>query len=63
MYMQTIHKFLQQKKQVSIFLVYSMSAIWVFDHIENKHTLYREEDYMKRFEKKFENLEKKKMLP
>ena len=40
-----------------------MSAIWVFDHIENKHTLCREEDCMKRFEKNFENLEKKKMLP
>ena len=26
-----------------------MSIIWVFDNIENKHTLYREEDYMKKF--------------
>ena len=48
---------------MSIFLVYAVSAIWVFDHIENKHTLCREEDCMKRFEKNFENLEKKKMLP
>ena len=27
---------------------YSMSTIWVFDHIESKHTLYRWKDYMKR---------------
>ena len=26
---------------------YSMSAIWAFDSIENKHSLYREEDYVK----------------
>ena len=28
---------------------YSMSTIWVFDNIENKHTLYRGEDCMKNF--------------
>ena len=28
---------------------YSMSTIWAFDNIENKHTLYRGEDCMKRF--------------
>ena len=28
---------------------YSMSIIWVFDNIENKHTLYRGEDCMKKF--------------
>ena len=28
---------------------YSMSTIWAFDHIENKHTLYRGEDCMKKF--------------
>ena len=27
---------------------YSMSAIWAFDSIENKHSLYREEDYVKK---------------
>ena len=27
----------------------SMSTIWVFDNIENKHTLYRREDCMKEF--------------
>ena len=26
-----------------------MSTIWAFDHIENKHTLYRGKDYMKKF--------------
>ena len=28
---------------------YSMSTIWAFDSIENKHTLYRGEDCMKKF--------------
>ena len=28
---------------------YSMSAIWIFYHIENKHTLYRGIDCMKKF--------------
>ena len=28
---------------------YLMSAIWTFDNIENKHDIYRDEDYMKRF--------------
>ena len=28
---------------------YSMSTIWAFDNIENKHTLYRGEDCIKRF--------------
>ena len=47
-----------------------MSTIWAFDHIENKHTLYRGKDCMKKF---FESLkenvkniidfEKKKLLP
>ena len=26
-----------------------MSTIWKFDHIENKHTLYREKNCMKKF--------------
>ena len=26
---------------------YSISTIWAFDHIENKHTLYRVKNYMK----------------
>ena len=28
---------------------YSMSTIWAFDHIENKHTLYRGKGCMKNF--------------
>ena len=28
---------------------YSISTIWAFDNIENSHTLYRGEDYMKKF--------------
>ena len=28
---------------------YSMSTIWAFDNIENRHTLYRREDCMKKF--------------
>ena len=28
---------------------YSMSTIWTFDHIENKHTLYPRKDCMKKF--------------
>ena len=28
---------------------YSMSAIWGFDHIEDKHALYRRQDCMKKF--------------
>ena len=28
---------------------YSMSTIWAFDCIENKHTLYRKKDSMKKF--------------
>ena len=49
---------------------YSMSTIWVFDHIENKHTLYRGKDCMKKFcgplrehAKNIIDFEKKKMLP
>ena len=47
-----------------------MSTIWVFDHIENKHTLYRGKDCMKKFceslrehAKNIIDFEKKKMLP
>ena len=47
-----------------------MSTIWAFDHIENKHTLHRRKDCMKKFcESLREHLknvidfEKKKMLP
>ena len=49
---------------------YSMSAIWAFDHIENKHTLNRGEDCMQIFcesltehAKNIVDFEKKKMLP
>ena len=53
-----------------VLLGYSMSTIWAFGHIENKHSLYREEDCMKRFCESVRehttniiNFEKKKMLP
>ena len=49
---------------------YSMSTIWEFDNIENKHTLYRGEDCMKNFceylrehAKIIIDFETKKMLP
>ena len=47
-----------------------MSTIWAFDNIENKHTVYRGEDYMKKCCNSLRehatnaiNFEKKKMLP
>ena len=49
---------------------YSMSTIWVFDCLENKHALYREKDSMKKFceslrknAKNIIDFEKKKILP
>ena len=49
---------------------YSMSIIWGLDHIEEKHTLYRGKDCMKKFctslrehAKNIIDFEKKKMLP
>ena len=49
---------------------YSLSTIWTFDNIENKHTLYCGEDCMKRFcetlrehAKNIIDFEKKQMLP
>ena len=49
---------------------YSMSTIWAFDHIENKHTSYHGKDCMKKFcpslrehTKYIIDFEKKKMLP
>ena len=48
---------------------YLMATIWTFDHIENKHTLYRSKDCMKKFceslrehAKNIIDFEKKKML-
>ena len=48
----------------------SMSTIWGFDHIENKHSFYRGKDSMKQFckslkedEKSIIDFEKKKILP
>ena len=45
-----------------------MSTIWIFDGIENKHDVYRGEDYMKKFceslrehAMKMINFEKKKI--
>ena len=49
---------------------YSMSTIWSFNHIKNKHTLYRRKDCMKKFceslrehAKNITDFEKKNMLP
>ena len=49
---------------------YSLSTIWAFDHIENKHTLDHWEDCMKKFCSSLReygtnilSFEKKKMLP
>ena len=49
---------------------YSMSIIWGLDHIEEKHTLYRRKDCMKKscnslreHAKNIIDFEKKKMLP
>ena len=49
---------------------YSMSIIWGFDHIENKHTLYRRKGSIKKFcaslrehAKDIIDFEKRKMLP
>ena len=49
---------------------YSMSSIWAFGNIENKHTSYCGEDYMKKFCTSLReyatnviNFEKTKMLP
>ena len=49
---------------------YSVSTIWAFDHIENKHTLYRGKDCMKKFceslrehAKNIIDFQKKIMLP
>ena len=49
---------------------YSMSTVWGFNNIENKHTLYRGEDCMKKFYeflrergKNMIDFEKKKILP
>ena len=47
-----------------------MSTIWAFDHMENKHTLYRTKDCMKKFRtslrehaKNIIDIEQNKMLP
>ena len=47
-----------------------MQTIWSFDHIKNKHILYRGKDYMKKFSEALRqhagkkiDFEKKKMLP
>ena len=49
---------------------YSLSTTWRFNHIGDKHTLYREKDCMKKFgyslrehAKSMIDFEKKKMLP
>ena len=36
---------------------YSMSTIWNFDEIENKHDVYWDEDWIKRFCKSFKESE------
>ena len=49
---------------------YSISAIWTFDGLGNKHDVYRGQDYMKKFckflrghEMKIIDFEKRKMIP
>ena len=67
---------LQNSSTTKIFLSehipcgYSISTIWGFDHIKDKHTLYHGKDSMKKFCKslwehaqRIIGLEKKEMLP
>ena len=42
-------KSLTTKIVKDILCEYSMSTIWTFDHIDNKHSLYRGKDCMKNF--------------
>ena len=42
-------KFSKNKNWRTYPLWISMSTIWAFDHIENKHILYRGKDCMKKF--------------
>ena len=60
----------KQSRKIFVPCGYSMSTIWAFDHIENKHTLYCEEDCMKKFSdflrkhtKNITAFEKKTMIP
>ena len=55
---------------VKTILLYSMSTIWTFDGIENKHDVYRGDNGMNNFceslrehAMKIINFEKKKMIP
>ena len=64
-----IQKNCQQKKGKHIPCQYSMSTIWAFDQVENKHSLHRGKDCMKKFceslrghAKNITDFEKKKML-
>ena len=61
------HFFMKKKRY---YCRYSMSTIWAFDHIEKNHTLYDENDCMKKFceslgehKKNRTDFEKKKILP
>ena len=45
--MQIIQKILQQQIGEHIPCGHSVSTIWAFDHIENKHTLHSGKDSMK----------------
>ena len=38
---------------------HSISTIWAFDHIENKHTLYRGKDCIKKFCESFKGTREK----
>ena len=70
---QLIQKIIQQKKNwraYSMRIFYVNNINWAFDHMENKHTLYRRKDCMKTFSTSLrehaENIidfEKKKKLP
>ena len=67
---QIIQKILQQQKLERLPCGYSVSAILGFDHIKDKHTLYRGKDCIKKsctllteFAKNIIDIEKRKMLP
>ena len=39
-----------------------MQTIWSFDHIKNKHILYRGKDYMKKFSEALRQHAEKKLI-
>ena len=55
---QTIQKILQQQRGENIPCRYSISTDWAFYHVENKHTLYRRKNCMKKFCESLRNTQK-----